>query len=64
MQIELDDIEKFEIDKRLYHEATGIVSNLISVYKNLTKKYYFECQFDGITIDDLINMYIPIVRFI
>ena len=57
LQIELDDIEKFEIDKRLYHEATGIVSNLISVYKNLTKKYYFECQFDGITIDDLINMY-------
>lgn len=57
LQIELDDIEKFEIDKRLYREATGIVSNLISVYRNLTKKYYFECQFDGITIDDLINMY-------
>lgn len=56
-QIELDNIEKFEVDRRLYKEATEIVYGLISVYRALTKEYYFQCIFDGITIDDLINMY-------
>lgn len=50
-------LECFDTIIHFVYYSTGIVSNLISVYKNLTKKYYFECQFDGITIDDLINMY-------
>lgn len=57
LQIEIDNIEKFEVDRRLYKEATEVVSSLITVYRDLTKKYYFQCKFDGITVDDLINMY-------
>ena len=57
LQIEIDNIEKFKVDRRLYKEATEVVSSLITVYRDLTKKYYFQCKFDGITVDDLINMY-------
>ncbi len=56
-QIDLNNIELFEIDENLYQDAKNIAFDTISVYKDQAKEYYFQCKFGEISVNDLMHMY-------
>lgn len=62
-QIDLDCLECFRASKELYIKACEIAKLHVEVYRGLTKRYYFECKFNNISIEDYIQMYIFLYTF-
>lgn len=57
-QMDLNDIENFHASKVDFEKASEVVNTLVTVYRSLTKEYYFEVQFDDLMVEDIIKMYI------
>lgn len=56
-QINLDRVEDFHAKKEDFEQAKEQVNTMVSVYKSLTKEYYFVCRFQELTVEDIIKMY-------
>lgn len=57
-QMDLNDIENFHVPRVDFDKASEVVNMLVTVYRSLTKEYYFEVQFDDLMVEDIIKMYI------
>lgn len=62
-RIDLDNIEDFHITKVDFKQASELVNTMVSVYKSLTKEYYFTCKFQELTVEDIIKMYTYLYTF-
>ncbi|WP_019849866.1 hypothetical protein [Desulfitobacterium sp. PCE1] len=57
MKMNLDAVENFHMNIDLFRKASLYTETIISVYKSLSKKFYFECVFNKMTINDILLMY-------
>lgn len=56
-ELDVDSLEELHMDEERFKSACSIAEVTISVYKELSKKYYFQCKFKNMTIDDIILTY-------
>lgn len=56
-KVNVDDIEGFHPDKVQFKKTCAIANSVVDVYSSLTKEYYFECNINGDTVYEIIEVY-------
>ncbi|MBU6134020.1 SEC-C metal-binding domain-containing protein [Clostridium tertium] len=56
-KIDVNNIQKYVLNKELYSKAKLYVEGLILAYKKTTKPFYLQCKFNDITVTDIINAF-------